>query len=90
MAKKTKYNKAGIERLPADKPVIYRIKTRTGKTNYIGSAKCGRVRQRIGEHLGSIPGSTVEIEQFNRIKDAREREAKAIKYSKPKHNKRGK
>ena len=42
--KKVGYNKSGIDKLPDDKPVLYRIKTQTGKDNYVGVAKRGRVQ----------------------------------------------
>ena len=48
MAKKTvKFNKAGTSKLPQDKPVVYRIKTDAGKTNYVGVAQRGRVQERL-------------------------------------------
>jgi len=85
--KKVKYNKTGIEKLPNDKPVLYRIETDTGKQNYVGIAKRGRIKERIGEHLGNLPGSSVRIEQFQNISDARKKELNVIKKSKPKYNK---
>ena len=87
--KKTNYNKTGIGKLPDNKPVLYRIKTASGNLNYAGVAKRGRVRDRIGEHFGEIPGAKVEIEQFSSIADARKKEANVIKRSKPKYNKQG-
>ncbi len=62
--KTTKYTKPSIKDLPNDKPVLYRIETEGGRLNYAGIAKRGRVRARIDEHLGEIPGATVKIEQF--------------------------
>ena len=90
MSKKVKYNKSGIENLPNDKPVLYRIKTEGGNDNYIGIAQRGRVRERIAEHLGEIPGSNVIIEQFSSISDARAKESNVIKRVQPKYNKQGK
>jgi len=91
MPKKTaKYNQEGIEKLPNDKPALYRVKTQGGNTNYAGVAKKGRVRERIAEHLGEIPGAKVEIEQFSSIQGAREKEERVIKQSKPKYNEQGK
>ena len=90
MAKRTSpYNKSGTEKLPDNKPAIYKIKTEGGKTNYIGSAKKGRVQARIQEHLneGKIPGANVEIEQKNSIGEARKTEQRSIKRTKPKYNK---
>ena len=60
MAKKTvNFNKSGASKLPNDKPVVYKVKTAGGKTNYVGVAKRGRVEDRIKEHLdaGKIPGA---------------------------------
>lgn len=81
---------SSIENLPNDKPVLYRIKTENGNDNYVGVAQRGRVRERIAEHLGKIPGSYVTIEQFSSINDARAKEANVIKRSQPKYNKQGK
>jgi len=88
--KKVNYNKTGIDKLPDDKPVLYRIKTETGNENYVGVAQGGRVRERITEHLGEIPGATVSIEQFSSIDDARSKEPNVINRAKPKYNKQGK
>ena len=44
MAKKTvDFNKTGIEKLPNNKPVVYKILTEGGENNYTGIAKKGRV-----------------------------------------------
>ena len=88
--KKTNFSKTGIDKLPNDKPVLYRIQTPGGKTNYAGVAKRGRVQERLQEHLGEIPGTTVRIEQFDSIKDARAKESNVIKRSQPKYNDQGK
>ena len=92
MAKKTvNYNQSGVSKLPQDKPVVYRIKTNAGQTNYVGVAKRGRAQERIQEHLaaGDIPGVKVEIEQKPNIQEARETEARVLVRSKPKYNKQG-
>lgn len=60
--KKTKYKKPDLEQLPNNKPVLYRIETGSGNLNYVGTAKRGRVKERIAEHIVQIPGSTVRIE----------------------------
>jgi len=85
--RKVEYNKDGIDQLPNDKPVLYRIETESGTLNYAGIAKRGRVRERIEEHLGEIPGATVRIEQFSSIEDARKKETNVIKRNAPKYNK---
>ncbi len=84
--RKVKYNKEGINQLPNDKPVLYRIETQNGTLNYAGVAKRGRVRERIEEHLGEIPGSKVRIEQFSSIQNDREKEKNVIKRNNPKYN----
>ncbi len=88
--KKVKFNKKGIDKLPNDKPVLYRIKTSSGNDNYVGKAGRGNVRDRIADHLDRIPGSKVEIEQFSSIKDAGNKEANVIKRNQPPYNKLGK
>ncbi len=88
--KRVPYNKKGIEQLPNDKPVLYKIKTKGNGLNYVGVAKRGRVRERVSEHFGNIPGLIVEIEQFNSIEEVRKKEASIIKRSQPKYNKQGK
>lgn len=88
--KKARYNKTEVEQLSNDKPVLYRIETESGNLNYVGVAKRGRVRERISEHLGEIPGATVKVEQFSSIEDARKKEANVIRRNQPKYNKQGK
>jgi len=91
MAKKsTNYNKTNIPKLPDDKPAVYRIQTESGKDNYIGIAKRGRVTERIAEHLGEVPGAKVKIEQHSSVQDAKVAEARLIKRQQPKYNKDGK
>ncbi len=87
--KTTNFNKTGISKLPNNKPVLYRIQTPSGNTNYAGIAKKGRVQDRLSEHLGTIPGAKVQIEQFSSIKDAAKKESNVISRSKPKYNKSG-
>lgn len=88
--KKVKFNQDGVSQLPDNKPALYRIETGSGGLNYSGVAKRGRVRQRISEHLGEIPGATVRVEQFSSISDAQAKEANVIKRNQPKYNKQGK
>jgi len=92
--KTTNFNKSGINKLPDNKPVVYKIKTESGNTNYVGIAKRGRVQERLQEHLPGgkdyIPGTKVQIEQMTSIADARKKESNIIAKSKPKHNKQGK
>ena len=72
--KKVDYSKTGIGKLPNNKPVVYKIETEGGKNNYTGVAKRGRVQERIQEHLGDIPGSSVRIQQVGSVKEAEEKE----------------
>jgi predicted GIY-YIG superfamily endonuclease len=88
--KKVNYKKEDIENLPNDKPVVYKILSKSDENVYTGSAKRGRVNERIEEHIGVIPGSKVVIEQFSSIDEAREREVNIISRSKPRYNKAGK
>lgn len=90
MVKKIKFNKTEIEKLPTDKPILYKITTEGKKLNYAGIAKRGRAQERLKDHLGNIPGATVTIEQFSNIKDARSKEKNMILRNKPKYNKQGK
>lgn len=90
--KTVKFTKTGAEKLPVDKPVVYKIKTASDKTNYVGIAKRGRAQERIQEHLdaGDIPGAKVQIEQVSSIAEARKKERAIISRSKPKYNEQGK
>jgi excinuclease UvrABC nuclease subunit len=93
MATKTvPLTKSGIDRLPEDKPVVYRVQTEGGKTNYVGVAKRGRVQDRLEEHLdaGKIPGAKVQIQQMSSIDEAKKTEARIIFRSGPKYNEKGK
>ena len=95
MAKKTvPFGEAGIEKLPDDKPVVYKILTPSGNNNYTGVAKRGRVQERLQEHLPGgkdpIPGAKVQIEQMPTISEAEAKEARIISRSKPRYNEQGK
>jgi hypothetical protein len=91
MAKKTvSNNKTSIGKLSDSKPVLYKIKTESGKVNYVGVAKRGRVQERLEEHLPGgkdyVPGAKVQIEQFASIAEAKKKEAAEINRINPKHN----
>lgn len=91
--KKVSYNKSSVDKLPDDKPVVYRIKTGGGSDNYVGVAQRGRVQERLDEHLSGsdyVPGTSVEIEQMDSISEARAKESRLINRNKPKYNKQGK
>ncbi len=94
MARKTvDFNKSGIGKLPNDKPVLYKIQTDGGKTNYAGIAKRGRVQERLAEHLPGakdyVPGAKVQVEQLKTIEQAKETESRVIARTKPKYNDQG-
>ena len=88
--KKVKFNKTGIEKLPNNKPVVYKIITESGRNNYIGVAQRGRVLDRLNEHLGNIPGTEIQIEQMDSISEARKKEIKIISRTQPKYNNQSK
>jgi hypothetical protein len=96
MVKKTvPFNLEGISQLPNDKPVTYRVLGKDGNNLYTGSAKRGRVQDRLREHLAEGPdlirgGAKVEIEQQASIADAQAKESRIIARSKPPLNKEGK
>jgi hypothetical protein len=84
----------GVEKLPDNKPVVYKILTDGGTNIYTGSAQRGRVQARLKEHLpggkDQIPGAKVQIEQMSSIKDAQAKEARIIARTKPLRNKQRK
>lgn len=95
MSRKTvSFNRLGIDKLPDNKPVVYRILTESGKNNYTGVAQRGRVQDRVAEHLAAskdpIPGAKVVIEQHHSIDEARAQEQRIIARSQPKYNEQGK
>jgi hypothetical protein len=45
--KKVNFNQNNIEKLPNDKPVLYKIQTQSGGTNYAGIAQKGRIQERL-------------------------------------------
>ncbi|MHB1565286.1 MAG: hypothetical protein ACYCXG_00970 [Acidiferrobacter sp.] len=95
MARKTvPFNNKGIDKLPNDKPVVYKIQTDGGKNNCTGVRQRGRVQERLKEHLSDskdpVPGAKVQIEKMSSIKEARTKEANVIARHQPPHNKQGK
>jgi hypothetical protein len=87
------FDEKGIESLAQDKPVVYDIQDDEGNTLYIGSAKRGRVEQRLKEHLpgGLDPirgGTKVKIQQKSSITEAEEAETRAIERKQPTQNKK--
>ena len=96
MSKKTvRMSNQSIERLPQDKPVVYKIRDNKGENIYTGVAKRGNVQDRIKDHLpgqrDAVPGAAkVQIRQVGTIKEAEGKEQNIISRSKPKYNQQGK
>lgn len=89
------FDEKGIEGLAKDKPVVYNIENKNGKTLYTGVAKKGRVEDRLKEHLPGGPdpvrgGAKVKIQQKSSIADAEKAEARVLKQKQPPQNKKGK
>lgn len=83
--------KANIEKVPADKPGVYRIKNSQNKTLYIGMAKGGRLDERIAEHKGEFKGGTRFQYKLAPNKEvAKKMEREEIKNWKPIFNKKDK
>ena len=87
------FTSEGIESLAQDKPVVDKIFDRRGINIYTGSAKRGRVADRIKEHLPGAPdpipgGVRIEIQQKQSIEEAQKSESLIISRSRPKWNKR--
>ena len=88
------FTKAGIKKVPNDKPVVYEMK-KGSETEYAGMAKSGRAQDRLKEHL---PGAKdpikrvtkVTVEQKPTKAAALTSEKKVIKTKQPTQNKRGK
>ncbi len=88
--KTVNFNKQGIDKLPNDKPVVYKILTEAGTNNYTGIAGRGNVQDRLQDHLGNIPGAKVQIQQMPTKKEAAQTEKNIISRAQPKYNKQGK
>ena len=82
--------KKGIDQLPNDKPVVYKILTEGRNSNYTGIAGKSHVNDRIQDHLGDIPGAKVQIQQMSSRQDATQTEKFIIARSKPKYSNQGK
>lgn len=77
-----------LEKVPGDKPGVYRIKSVSDEILYIGKAKGGRLDDRIAEHKGQFQGGTRFQYRLTPSKDAAERlERKEIREWKPPRNK---
>ncbi len=96
MSKKTvRMNNRGIDRIPNDKPVVYKILSKRDLNIYTGIAGKGNVRDRLEDHMpghkDAVPRAfKVQIEQVPTIRDAERKEANIIVRSKPRYNQQGK
>ncbi len=96
MIKKTvRMRTNSIERLPEDKPVVYKIKDNDGVNLYTGVAGKGNVQNRLKDHLpghrDAIPGAAkVQIDRLSSIREAERKERHIISRSRPKFNQQGK
>ncbi|KKT91497.1 MAG: hypothetical protein UW93_C0006G0048 [Parcubacteria group bacterium GW2011_GWC1_45_13] len=80
--------KGNIEKVPGDKPGVYRIKNAEGDVLYIGKAKGGRLDDRIAEHKGEFEGGTRFQYKTTPSKEAAESlERREIREYKPPKNK---
>ena len=87
------FNKKQIGQLPDDQPVVYEGLTSAGTNLYTGSAKRGRVQERLLEHKeqGDLPGVTqFRIKKMLSVGEARAEEKRIIKQEQPKINEQGK
>ena len=88
------FERDGIDKLAANKPVVYKLLDPRGRNLYTGIAKRGRVHQRLKEHL---PGGKdkirgvrkVELLQKSSIEEAKKTESRILSRSKPPRNKQG-
>jgi TIR domain len=84
------YTQDGINSLPNNKPIIYKILTEGGKNNFTGSAKRGDIHKTLRRHLeygkNYVPGSRIYMERTNSIDEARKKANEIIKRTKPKYN----
>lgn len=79
--------KRNLDKVPGNKPGVYRIKNAGGDTLYIGKAKGGRLDDRIAEHKGQFKGGTQFQYRTTKTKDAAERlERQEIKKYQPPKN----
>ncbi len=77
-----------IEKVPGDKPGVYRIKNIADDILYVGKAKGSRLNDRIAEHKGEFQGGTRFQYRTTTSKEAAERlERQEIREYHPPRNK---
>ena len=86
-SKTMRITQANIEKIPGDKPGVYRIKNADGDVLYVGKAKRSRLDDRIAEYKGKFDGGTQFQYRTTARKEAAERfECKEIKKFDPPSN----
>lgn len=84
------FNFNEINKLPQDKPVVYKILTKGYKNNYTGAAKKGEIRATLYKHLckgkNYVPGTKVYIERMNSIQEAQQKVNRIVIKTQPKYN----
>ena len=87
-SKTVRITNANLEKVPGDKPGVYRIKNADGDVLYIGKAKGGRLDDRIAEHKGEFEGGTKFQYRTTSSKEAAERlERREVREYTPPKNK---
>lgn len=85
--------KAGANKLPSEKPGIYKIKDGKDKALYVGET--GRLKERIKEHIKQetvkpAKDKKVEVQRTSSKAEAQVKERVLIKKLQPPKNKKGK
>jgi len=86
------FNKTSTQKTSTDKPIVYKLMNKEGDNIYTGTAKRGRGRERLGEHLpggqDNVPGAkTFQVKQKPSVAEAEKEEKQIIEKEKPKYNK---
>ena len=86
-SKTVRLTNSNLDKVPGDKPGVYRIKNAQSEVLYVGKAKGGRLDDRIAEHKGEFKGGTQFQFRTTPSKEAAERlERKEIKEFNPPSN----
>lgn len=86
-SKTQRITKGNLDKVPGNKPGVYRIKNAKGDVLYVGMAKGGRLDDRIAEHKGEFKGGTQFQFKTTSSKESAERlERQEIKKYNPPSN----